>query len=791
MRPCPNCSSPPSSHSVDATGGDLICTNCGAVLDERLRDAGPEWRDYSSQAGGRGDDDPGAVARRARCGDAYGRRELDDVRARLRRTHNMIEHMIERDRMDRMAEAALERRARTAMRDRGEEAYDGGWEVEGRGNDVIDDEIYDRGGGDKSRTKKRKAWTDRGEGKDEAAYVSTHVNDDDGRWSLVDSVLLHGTSDQIRRIVPCPSPGGWTEDALESERADLRFRLCISPSSSRRGVRGGGGAGGGGGGEVVSRKSTIQSLVRLYVAYDILERAARVLDLLDGTSSSSSFSSNGNNKGAAFRLAVSWLLTYALRNDGLRVRGISSSIQGGLGYVDGGGVSLSLSLFGHGHRRLEETETLASSSQLSSSLASEFHRLRQCAALGSALLYLSAKRAGVGRTLSEVCLAFGTYTVIVPNGDSNNHSGVVGEPLVRPKHCSRAMHELRVALPEEVSPPPPPISAPTPSVSSADSPMSNIGDDETTPREITPPHDGSAHGSTTTSIFESASSSSSSLFGDECIPEKCVSGGVGHVPDDAATMANEASLADLTTRMANALGLPSCAVSAASAVAVQCARDARASSSAPSVGHRRVEKAHIRPIRKKGRGWHGCTDRPGKNDHAPDDVIAIASILLVCTAGGTMQRLARQATGDAASSSTSPALGGTEYSMPHRLDDLADDLFMSEFHHSCPSTTDDVKVEETRSNNHSKKDQLGTPPPWKAWNDQPSWHRDICQMERCAVIPRRAIISYYSNTVYPRRSYFLEIAGKSVAGDGVAKMTTVLLLRSILAAVPLMSLRNL
>ncbi|KAL3781138.1 hypothetical protein ACHAW5_002404 [Stephanodiscus triporus] len=816
--------------------GDLTCTSCGAVLDERLRDSGAEWRDYSrgGGGGGGGDDDPGSGARRARCGDSivdegrwegglmptrvglpppaassssYGgggggrgasssseeeRRRLALVRGRLKRTHNMIEHMIERDRKERRAEAMLERRAREARRDRGEEEEGEGEDVVG-GRDGMADWVDDRDGS--TTMVQRRGGRDRDSPLWRSPSTSTSTTttttsmgrtrrgeedeeDVDERLSLADAVLLYGTSDQVRRIAPNPTlgddDGEWTEEAIEAERADLRRRRPEERYA-------------------IGNNAPPPKLLRLYAAYDVLERAALELDL-EGTSSSSSSSSS------SFRTAVSWLLTYASRNDGPRVRGISSGM--GRGSAGGGdGATLSLSLFGPGRHRRRETGSSAYSSSPSRSecapsslsAATELHRLRQYASLGSALLYLSAKRAGVGRTLTEVCSAFGTYSLIDPNGDggdADRGGGVVREPLVRPKHCSRAMQELRATLPDEISPPPLPSTTPSSSASSADSPTSDGGEGTMTrraPVEVTPTYDGRAHGSTPST--STSASSSPRIFEDR--------GGTGRGPHDAATAnAEEAALVDLTTRMADVLGLPKCAVSAAAAVAVQCARDARASSApVPTAKQRQIDKGHIRPIQKRRGG-----DRPARQgkDDTPEDVIAIASILLVCTAGGTMQRLARQASRDAASSSPVSYPGAQAEkavyvvgSMSNPLDDLADDVFMSESDPSGRAKTNHIKEEETSSNNHAKKEQLETSFPWKAWNDQPSWYRDICQMERCSVIPRRTIISYYSRVVHPRRLYFLGVAGKSVAVDGTATTTSESLMRSILAAVPLMSLRNL
>ena len=43
---CPECHS--TRLVADDTTGDRICTNCGAVIEDRLIDQGPEWREFSS-----------------------------------------------------------------------------------------------------------------------------------------------------------------------------------------------------------------------------------------------------------------------------------------------------------------------------------------------------------------------------------------------------------------------------------------------------------------------------------------------------------------------------------------------------------------------------------------------------------------------------------------------------------------------------------------------------------------------------------------------------------------------
>lgn len=762
-RPCPYCSAPHTTHHFDVASGDLTCTLCGIVLDEKIRDVSAEWRDYS-HAGG--DTDDGAGLRRARCGDSHvdemkyygglmptrvssnvyegsnggriGERTSEErlrlalVRGRLKRTHNMIEHMLEKERKEKEKEEITEYRAMDAMYDRGEV-------------DVNDDRRPQRGG-------EREAFPPwRSSSPSESSLTMRMAKRCDEKWSLADAVLLHGTLDQVRRIIPNPSScsydGEWTDSDLEAERADcLRRRRA--------------------GGEKKS-SSTTALISQLYVTYDILERAAQVLDL-----------------GPALNCAVSWLVKYASINEGVKVRGISSS---GCGIVvppvdgnEGNGATLSLSLLGTD--RTTEYLALSSSSRTksASSLRTELHRLRQHAALGSALLYMAAKCGGIGRTLTEICSAFGTYAVIDPTFINSNGNGVIdGEPLVRPKHCSRAMQELRTALPEDVSPTAVlPITTNPLSASSVFLSTRHEGGDELSPVKVTPTYDGS-----TSPVKSEYLSGSNTTLTSGLAPSLIKS---NHIPDATVANAEEAALSNLTTRIANVLNLPQCAVSAAAAIAVQCVRDARASfASIPTrQSHEEFtkEKVHIRPKRRRGDTVLPCRSKYGET---PDDVVAIASILLVCTAGGTMQILARQALKSTAMSSMISA--SITRLDPDPLDHLTDNSLMS----GSTTTSHHFEAVETSSIDNMKKQQVEILSSWQAWNDQPSWHRDVGQMEQSTAIPRKTIILYYSSALHPRRFYYLGVAGKSVALDGTVAATAGLLLSSIVSAVPLMSLRNL
>mmetsp|Transcript_28315 Transcript_28315/g.60789 ORF Transcript_28315/g.60789 Transcript_28315/m.60789 type:complete len:804 (+) Transcript_28315:188-2599(+) len=759
-RSCPHCSAPSTSFHMDGMAGDLICTQCGAVLDEHLRDETAEWRDYNnledaargsrSRCGELVDESKyvgglvptkmsatvfagtgiGGTGSGAGAGTSEEKRRLAIVRGRLKRTHNMIENLIDQKQKARYAEVVLERKARDARLGRGE--VDGNNEGE-EGGITVD--------GDYEGLMTRRDQQEAMSVIPASAKSSPSTNDHEKafqslknkKWSLADAILLRGTLDQVQQWAHSTSPSGeeWTQSSLEAERIAHTKKFDVAARSS---------------------------LQRLYTAFTILDKAAHNLQL-----------SGPSNQ--TFREAISWFLKFVAKNDGLRVKGISSgSSSFKSGEKNAKRSALLLSLFG---TKGMIVPAAASSKSKSASLPTELHRLRQYASLGSAILYISAKRTGVGRTLTEVCSAFGTYAVINSNSDGD---GEADEPLVRPKYCSRAMQELRTTLPEVVLP----IgeregtelattqnmaaSLPSP-LPSSDVPMSDKGGRG--PAEVTPTY--SSTGATSTVPVKS-----------EFIPD-----------DDRISSINsrqmvnntdEAALVDLVARMATSLNLPPCAISAATVVAIQCARNARASittAKAPPT-KRNSGIAHIRPRRK------------AKAPPPSSDVIAVASLLLVCTAGGTVQRLARQALSNRKAASFQNhqvTSGGTTNSMSNPLDDLHEEL-------SYPATPKPEPVGSMASietstsaplNNHATVEQR-TLSSWAAWNAQPPWHRDVSHLEGSTGVPRKTIIAYYSGVLHPRRSHFLGVTKKEE--EDIASAAG-LLLHNIVAAVPLMSLRNL
>ena len=718
---------------MDNISGDLICTQCGVVLEDHLRDPSAEWRDFSSN----NNEDIAKGLNKARCGGRealvdeskwvgglmptkmsstpyYGRMgtgansqteekyNMAMVRSRLKRTHNMIENMVEQEQKAKYRDAVLDRKARDAKLGRGEieDSNEGGINVDGDYEGLMSQ----REESVRPLSAKSSSF---GNQDDEHAFVSLK----DKKWSLTDAILLYGTLNQVQlwsASTPTADGGEWTQTTLETERA-IHTKKCDATTRS--------------------------SLQKLYTAFTILEKAAEKLDLNSPSNST-------------FREAVSWLLKFVTKTDGIRIKGISSG-SSSLSGVNDKESTLLLSL------GIKPLSTAASQK-----LVTELHRVKQYASLGSAILYLSAKRTGVGRSLIEVCSAFGTYQVM---NKANNTSPGDAEVLVRPKYCSKAMQELRTVLPEiavltgegGAIATTQELTVKLPSSSPFKSEEGQTSDE--TPVKVTPTYN-----------IMSSSSTETSLSGP--IKSECTTTAI---PATTGVMnTEEKALADLISRMAHTINLPPSAIAAAASVAIQCLRDTRAASKQTKV---KSSGEHIRP-RQRSRLNNVA---PHQSKDTPEN-IAIASILLVCTAGATMQRLAGQALSNARSDAAS--------SLSSSLDNVSPILSISsDLTSKTAVAATSAKVKSEPSNNTITQ----TLPSWAEWHSQPTWHRNISQLEQSSGAPRKTIISYYSTVIYPRRFYFLGVvaSNKKNANEGTEIYQD--LLHDIVAAAPLMSLRNL
>lgn len=70
-----------------------------------------------------------------------------------------------------------------------------------------------------------------------------------------------------------------------------------------------------------------------------------------------------------------------------------------------------------------------------------FNKLRQMGALVASFLFLLCKKNGIGRTLAEICESF----------DDLNESGATDEKLIKAKHCSKAIGEIKDLMPDYYS----------------------------------------------------------------------------------------------------------------------------------------------------------------------------------------------------------------------------------------------------------------------------------------------------------------------------------------------------
>ena len=647
---------------------------CGAVLDDHLRDESAEWRDFGTVEDiARGN----APGKRARCGDVpvdesrwlgglmsttVGREhrstaaavcgnneeryKLAALRQRLKRTQNMINHMLEKDQKEQYRDFVLGQKARAAKAARGEQEEnttttsihtfeDTTVTVAGDYEGLMAAERNNMEQSQISTTIISSSNTKAGE-------KFTALNH---KWSLTHAIILHGTLQHVQQYTSDYEGNTneeWTHSNLEAERKLIHNKF-----------------------DSVTKTSTH----KLYVAFALLEKAAMALNF------------HGMANGT-FREAISCLVKFASERDDLKISGISNGKRGRHLLDHQGNDSLSLSLFSTSEVFQSILSSYSKEKLPSKKLLAwnELQRIKQYASLGAAILYVAAKRTGVGRTLAEVCSAFGTFEVLTEEKKDNTAVSA----LVRPKYCSRAMEELKQAIPGLFLPP----------------------KEETAAAALLP------ISSSSTPVLSPLPLESIARVTPDYLPSDIMSTSV------LGTIGEDSALADLTSRMTSSLNLPSSAAEAAIAVAVQCKRSSKDAKKTPK---------YIRPRQRRAKSAI-------KNDS--DEIIAAASILLVSTAGGILQRLANQ------------ALNNSETTSKAQVDTLAS---------------------------------------WSEWNSQPSWHREVLQLEQSTGLSSKSILSCYSNTLHPHRAQLLGAVKRKfeLVNSGGEKY-----LQNIVVAVPLMSTKS-
>lgn len=371
---CRQCQSP--SLVVDWAAGDRVCTNCGVVDEEHLRDETPEWRDFNDD-----NDLAKGLPSSARCGlvpvdetrylgglqpttlssTVYGGGAgFTARRKRLERTNRQMDFMMQKQHAKALKDAKLARKVRQRKFQRGEEV-----------------------GPDFTRPEYEKILLQE---EDDAQRSRDSLYAE--KWSIERAILLHGHGQDVSTTYTTHHHHGGQE-----EREDLLKRLDAS---------------------------LLKASEDLYRAYILLQEASRKLEL----------------PAAVLHESTAMMCNYATRRDGIIVKGVSS-------------------------RMSKAAKSSAVDQKEAAEKLRSYNKLKQSAALGSALLFLTARKLGWARSLSEVCSSFQAEEGIVKGK----------EAFLKPKHCSRAMSEVRALFPHYGQTPDsgPPTSRNPTSIDTADS----------------------------------------------------------------------------------------------------------------------------------------------------------------------------------------------------------------------------------------------------------------------------------------------------------------------------------
>lgn len=353
-RHCRKCQSP--SLVVDWAAGDRVCTNCGVVDEEYLRDEGPEWREFN---------DDNDLAKGLPAVARSGLVPVDETkylgglqpttlsstvfgggagftarRKRLQSTNRKMDFIMQKQHAKALKDAKRSRIVRQRKFERDEEILQESDQTRPEYEKLLLQEEEDV---QRSR---------------DALYAE--------KWSIERAILLYGHGeDDCSMTTHGPIYHGGQE-----EREDLLKRLDAP---------------------------LLKASEELYHAYVPLQDASRKLDLPD----------------RVLHEATAMLCNYATRRDGITVKGVSSRIS-------------SATKSSNEVDRKEAAERLR-----------EYNKLKQNAALGSALLFLTARKLGWARSLTQVCTSFQPEEGIIKGK----------EAFIKPKHCSRAMKEVRALFP--------------------------------------------------------------------------------------------------------------------------------------------------------------------------------------------------------------------------------------------------------------------------------------------------------------------------------------------------------
>lgn len=354
---CRTCHSP--SLIIDWAQGDRVCTNCGVVDEDHVRDSRPEWKDFAEAddlARGRPDmarsglvpvDEtkwlgglqPTTISRTAygSGGSAY---DYSARRKKLLATQKRIESLMEKQHAKALKDAQVTRKARHGKLRRGEECegfhFPKGPEYERL---LLQEEE------DAQRSR-------------DILYAE--------KWSIERAIMLHGHDEDSSMTTHGPLA---YDHGSPEERQDLLKRLD---------------------------KPLVQASEDLYRAYVMLQDASRKLHLPD----------------RVLHESVAMLCKYATRRDGITVKGVSS-------------------------RMTSKANVTAMDKKEAAERLRAYNKQKQNGALGAALLFLTARQLGWTRSLAEVCSSFQPQEGVIKGK----------EAFIKPKHCSKAITEVRAVFP--------------------------------------------------------------------------------------------------------------------------------------------------------------------------------------------------------------------------------------------------------------------------------------------------------------------------------------------------------
>ena len=396
-RRCRACQSPAALYT-DWAQGDRVCTACGVVDDNQLLDDSPEWKDFNeaddlakggpslARSGLVPNDEskylgglqPTTLSRYIVGGSTAN--SSSSIRKQL---------IIARHRMDMRIEKMQRRELRAA---RVRRLLIEKQRKQGRAVDDVASSTLMRPPLEEMVSRRRSKTTNptksssdhtilRPEVEEMTSHQDNMKDKDDERievalyadkWSLQRAIRLYGSEHEQNIGI------GEQEEDVEELRKELGATLR-------------------------------QSAQDMYTAYSMLMAAAHNLNLPDRVTQET----------------TTMLCRYATKRDGLKVRGVSSTLQ-------------------RKKRPAAAPRSNPRVEKVAKEALREYNKTKQMGALCAALLFYMARKMKYPRSLVEVCDSIEPTSSVA----SNPHLDLGKEAFIKKKHCSKAMSEIKESFPD-------------------------------------------------------------------------------------------------------------------------------------------------------------------------------------------------------------------------------------------------------------------------------------------------------------------------------------------------------